>query len=283
MKKLFSFSLLITLIAGLFWGCEEKKPDPPVLPPAESMIIDFSNFITTKKSAFTEGEVKGISAVDNSNWALASTIAGFWNLILAVNIAVPVAAFHVAVENQPVYLENKKWEWKYSVNVVGAAYKARMTGQIRDTDIKWEMYVAKEGVGAYAEFLWFEGTTKLDGKSGQWILNHSQQFQEPMLQIDWTLNGSDVGSVKYTYIRDLKDNRTTEPFKNSYIEYGLTTNTLNAFYNVHFFESTILNAFVDASIEWSTTNHNGRIKAFYFFQDNNWHCWDGNGNNVTCN
>ncbi|MBA4322341.1 MAG: hypothetical protein C0408_05925 [Odoribacter sp.] len=268
MKKILSFSVIIALFAGLFWGCE-KKGNPPLVPPAKTMTIDFSEFTSGRKST---------TSVENYNWSLASTIAGVWNTILAVNIAVPVASFGLAVNSTPVYLENKKWEWKYNAIVIGATYKARLTGQIRSTDIKWEMYVAREGIGAFAEFLWFEGTSKLDGKSGQWILNHSQQFQEPMLQINWTLNGTNVGTIKYTYIRELKDNRSADPFKGSFIEYGLTTNTLNAFYNVSLNLSGIPNDFKTVNIEWSTTLHKGRIKAFHYYGDSSWHCWDGNGN-----
>jgi hypothetical protein len=41
MKKLLSLSLLLLII---FAGCKKDQGDPPLLPPAESMLIDFSNF-----------------------------------------------------------------------------------------------------------------------------------------------------------------------------------------------------------------------------------------------
>lgn len=282
MKKILSISLIIVLVTGLFWGCE-KNENPPSLPPVETMTIDFSNFTAGKKSATIDFQTRGIASVSNNNWLLAATTAGFWNIILTVNLAIPVAAFKKAIDNTPVYIDNKKWEWKYSVNAIGATYNARLTGQIQINDIKWEMYVSRDGVGAFAEFLWFNGTSAFDGKSGQWILNHSQQFPESMLQIDWILNGTNIGGIKYTYIRELKDNRTTDLFKTSYIEYGLTTNTLNAFYNIHYNISNTINDFKDVYIEWSTINYNGHIKAVHYFQDNLWHCWDGNGTDVTCN
>ena len=97
-----------------------------------------------------------------------------------------------------------------------------------------------------------------------------------MLQIDWQITGTDVGSVKYTYIK------TGSPFKDSYIQYGLTTGAYNAFYEVHFYESTSYMRFVDVNIEWSTSGHNGRVKAQDYFGDTAWHCWDGNGNDITC-
>jgi hypothetical protein len=282
MKKLLSLLVITSIVSGFFWGCEKKKDTPPSLPPVSSMSIDFSNFIPPTKGGINQGEVKGITVADKSNWALASTTAGVWNLILALNLAVPVASFGVAVNKTPVYLDNKTWEWSYGFNVIGAVYKARLTGQIRTTDVKWEMNISKDGIGAFDEILWFEGTSKLDGTSGQWVLNHSQAFPEPMLQIDWTKTGKEIGNIKYTYIREKKDDRTVDPFKSSFIEYGLTTNILNAFYNVH--QNTgASNVFNDVNIEWNTTNHNGHIKANHYFQDTSWHCWNEVGDNVTCN
>jgi hypothetical protein len=276
MKKAVSISLLIAIILVLFGGCT-KKDTPPSLPPANSMTIDFSNFLASQKSA-------GIDVLaTKTNWTAAVTTAGFWNLLLTINLIVPVASFKKAMDNTPVYIENKTWEWKYSVNVIGATYNARLTGQIQTSNIKWEMYISKDGVNSFVEFLWFSGTSALDGKSGQWILNHSQSFQEPLLQIDWAVTGSDVGNIKYTYVRDKNDNRSTDLFKNSYIEYGLTSATLNGKYTVHYNVSTTTTDFKDVYIEWSTANHNGHIKALHYFQDSNWHCWDGTGNDVTCN
>ena len=278
MKRSLPLLLVTAFAVVLLWGCE-KKGDPPVLPSVETMKIDFSNFSIDSKSAGSEIINKG---VENSNWTFAATVAAVWNTILIYNIAVPVAAFNLAVEHKPAYLSDKKWEWRYSVSSVGATYNARLTGQIRENDVKWEMYIEREGVGGFGEFLWFEGTSGLDGKSGQWILNHSSQFPEPMLQIDWTWDGEKIGSIKYSYIRELNNDRNTDLFKNSYIEYGLTDNTLDAYYDVHFYESLILEDFVDVNIEWSTTGYNGRVKAYYHYQDENWHCWDGNGNDTEC-
>jgi hypothetical protein len=282
MKKIISISLVVILLAGLFWGCEKKANEPaPTLPPVASMSMDFSNF-TTKKSAGTQFDVNGITAADKSNWIVAATIAGIWNTILAVNLAVPVESFKLAVNTTPVYLDNNKWEWSYNFNAIGATYKARLTGQTRTGDVKWEMYISKEGVGAFPELLWFEGTSKPGGKSGQWILNHSQPFPEPALQIDWENSGSGISNIKYTYIRDKKDDRSADFFKGSYIEYGLTSNTLNAFYNIH--QNTgVQDVFNDVFIEWSTTTHNGHIKANFHYKDDLWHCWNETGDNVICN
>ena len=269
-------------MAGLFLGCEKTdNPIAPILPPEGSMSMDLSNF-STEKSATIETGASGVAAADKSHVALATTIAGAWHFILGANLVIPVASFKLAVNNTPVHLDALKWEWKYNFNVVGGTYQARLRGLVGASDVKWEMYIAKVGVGAFPELLWYKGTSTLDGKSGQWILNHSQQFPEPMLQIDWQVVGTGIGNIKYTYIRDKKDDRSTDLFKNSYIQYGLADNTLDAFFNVH--QNTgVENIFQDVMIEWSTTTNKGRIKSKNHFEDELWHCWNEVGDNVSCN
>lgn len=267
--------LVILIILSVFPGCE-RKGDPPLLPPHETMLIDFSNFKTSTKSGLQAELPKSLYGVDNINWSVAATVAGVWNTLIFVNLAIPVAAFQKAIDTKPVYLDNKKWQWKYTVNVLAATYIARLTGQITSSGVKWEMYISREGVGGFAEFMWFEGTSAADGKRGQWVLNQSEKEKVPMLQIDWQIKDAKVGSVKYTFIKQ------GNPMKDSYIEYGLTTGDLDAFYNVYFYEKESLKKFVDVQIKWSTTGRFGRIKAPDFFGNNNWYCWNANGNDTVC-
>ncbi len=274
MKKNLYILFLLVVSAAILQSCE-KKGNPPAVPPVETMLIDFSNFTSSTKSVATFESLSNPKAVPNYNWSVAATVAGVWNRLFYDNFSVPVEALRKAIENKPSYLANKKWQWKYSVNVLSVTYVARFTGQITSKDVKWEMYISRSGAGGFAEFLWFSGTTALDGKSGQWILNESKDSQVPMLQIDWLKTATEVSSVKYTYVK------SGNPMKNSYIEYGHTTTSLDAFYTIHLYDES-RGTFVDLNIEWSTTGHNGRIQATAYFSDNNWYCWDGNGNDIQC-
>jgi hypothetical protein len=279
MKNLCSISLIIILSAELFRGCGGIG-DPPVLPPVETMKIDFSDFLSPEL-AYSDSKVTDYSA-GSGNRALASYVAGLWNTMLTAKTSIPVAAFAAASGTQPDYVDHKTWEWKYSYDMAGATYEARLSGQIQDTVIKWEMYIAKAGEGAFAEFLWFEGTTDISGTSGLWILNNSPLFQQPALKIDWLLNGQAIGTVKFTYIRESDDTGLPDRFKESYIEYGLNSNPLNAFYDIYMNISGTEDDFRDVLIEWSTVDHNGRIKANYYYQNDLWHCWDINGADAEC-
>lgn len=280
MKKILVLILFIAGISLFFTSCKKDKGNPPVLPPQESMDIDFSNFETAKKSSDPFTAIKGSN---NSNWEFAALVAGYWKTIIGTTLAIPVASFKLATNNTPVYLGSKTWQWSYNasiiVNQVNVTYKARLTGQFLQNDVEWKMYITKEGTGAFAEFIWFEGTSKLDGTGGQWILNHSSQFPEPMIQIDWTKSGLSIGTVKYTYVRALNNSRVADPFKDSYIEYGGKSTVLDAYYTIHYYNGLL---FSDVAVEWNTTFHNGRVSSLVYFGNTNWYCWDSGMANITC-
>jgi hypothetical protein len=269
MKKIFVPALIIIICAVFFTECKKDKGDPPVLPPAESMAIDFTNFTSGTKSLEVLPGEKGTA---NSNWEFAATVAGVWKLIINTTLIVPITAFKTAVDKSPVYLAAKNWQWSYDVVLAGVTYKARLTGLIRTSDVQWKMYISRTGTGAFDEFLWFEGTSKSDGSLGQWILYQDPTAAVEFLQIDWTKTASTVGDVKYTYEK-------AGSFKDSYIEYGLTSNTLNAFYNIHYYNNV---KFSDVNVEWNTTTLNGHVKSIDYLGDSNWYCWDSNKVNTLC-
>jgi hypothetical protein len=265
-------SLVLILSAVIYSGCKKDKGDPPALPPQESMTIDFSNFEIQKKS---EESVSGQKGTENSNWDFAAGVAGVWKLIINTTLIVPVTSFKLATDQVPVYISEKNWQWSYNLTVASVTYKARLTGEIRASDVAWKMYIAREGTGSYSEFVWFEGTSKLDGTGGQWILNQSSQSPTPILQIDWSKTGNSVGAIKYTYVKN------ADAFKTSYIEFGLTTGSLDAYYTIHYYNSSTIK-FSDVNVEWNTATHNGRVKCLDYLGDTSWHCWDSNKINVTC-
>lgn len=279
MKKIILSILFVGFSAVLFNSCEKNDEKAPQTPPYESMAIDFSKMSSDTKSA---SDIAGDTTI--WNFAAAGITVFVWNAVLTGTLIVPVSAYYQALSQTPTYLGDKSWQWEFDGTGFANTYHARMTGTIRSNDVKWEMYISKTGIGAHGEFLWFEGTSNLDGNGGQWILYHSYLLQEAVLQIDWTKTGDEVGSVKYTYIREsdniLEPQQLTD---GSYLHYGLTDDVLNAFYNIDYnTRNRADSANLKVNIEWSTTEYNGRIKAEHYFKDTNWHCWDSEGYDAVC-
>ena len=275
MKRIFSIFLTIIFLLPLFTSCEKEEDNgiPPELPPYESMAIDFSNFSDNSKA------MSDLKTTANHGWAELTIF--FWNVSLGSIVAVPVASFYASFNNTPEFIGNATWEWTYSVTGFTSTYSARLTGKIRATDVKWEMYLTKAGIGGFDEFKWFEGTSNLDGNSGKWTLFHSYEFQDPVLEIDWEKESEEIAMVKYTYVRENNDNGDPENFNGSYLEYGLQQGNFDAYYMVHAFNEA-QSDYVDTYIEWSITEYFGHIKAQHIYSDDDWHCWDESGEDIDC-
>ncbi len=82
MKKLLLLTLIISLPVVYFTSCKKDKGDPPILPPYESMVIDFSNFTAQKRSdGVYPLTAKG---TENSTWQFAAGIAGVWSDLISL-------------------------------------------------------------------------------------------------------------------------------------------------------------------------------------------------------
>jgi len=276
MKNTFKLLLILVLVSSLVTGCKKDKGDPPKLPSKETLEIDFSNFETGKKSA----DIILPKGIENANWEFAAGVAAIFRGVIFTTLAVPVLSFRVAANQVPVYLDNRLWQWSYQTNVFTDTYKARLTGQIMTNEVEWKMYITKEGgAGAFQEFLWFQGTSDLDGNGGEWTLNFSPQFKEPVLQIDWTRTDNEIASIRYTYVRTLNNSRQPDPFKTSYIEYGKQTGSFDSYYEIYYFDGA---DFSSLDVDWSSTGKNGRVMCPQFFNDALWHCWDAGYVNIVC-
>jgi len=270
------FTLLLAFISII--GCKEiENTDQSVsLPPYESMVIDFGGLTDGTKSATINN-----TETTYVNWTYSAVSVGFWNVIIGTTFAVPVAAFKTAFSHSPQKIGDNQWQWSYNVDGFTSQYTARLVGTLEASQIQWEMYITKTGINGFDEFLWFEGTSNLDGESGQWILYHSPTYPEEVIQIDWEKTGEEVGSVKYTYIRELDDDRQPNDFKNSYLIYGLQDASFDAYVTIHIYSAAAAD-FVDSQIEWSRSDYSGHVMSATFFGDTDWHCWDSTGADSIC-
>jgi len=272
MKKLLIIALIFIVSGSLMHSCKKNTGEPPAIPSAGTMAIDFSNFEDARKR---DAEISVPKGLELSNWEFAGGIALFWKSVMYTTLAVPVTAFQLAAGQNPVYVENQTWEWNYSTTVMSETYEARLTGQIAANEVVWKMYVTKSGTGSFEDFLWFQGTSELDGTSGQWILYQSPQNTVALLQIDWTKTGTEIGTIKWTHVK------TGDQYAESYIEYGQTSGSFDSYYNIHLYIASV-QQYYDLNVEWSKTLHNGRVKCPVYFGNTDWHCWDSGFINITC-
>ena len=79
----------------------------------------------------------------------------------------------------------------------------------------------------------------------------------------------------------LDANENDDLFRDSYLQYGLQEGDYDAYFDAHAYDEN-LEDFVDVRIEWNRMDYFGRVRAAQYFQDEDWHCWDGMGEDVIC-
>lgn len=274
---------LLALMVLFMAACSKSDSDDTgerktaVLPPYETMAVDFGGFLTDPQSA----KSPSLAARSGGNWLYPRTLVGIWNIALYTQLAVPVASFKEAFEHNAEYIGDQTWQWAYAVPGLASTYNARLTGQIVGEKVVWNMHVTKTGTEPFAEFVWFSGESQLDGSSGYWILNEGPDNQNPIIKIDWSRENDTIGTVRYTWERDTIDQGQPDPFKDSYLEYGLQGGDYNVFYNLHVYDME-LQTYADVKIEWNKDSYYGRVSAPTYFGDDTWHCWNELGEDIAC-
>ncbi|OWY22323.1 hypothetical protein C7N43_14275 [Sphingobacteriales bacterium UPWRP_1] len=262
--KITAFLAFLMLFAFLFTACTKEDDKPaPAIPPANSLIMDFTKFPADEGKTTDEVATK-------ANFGYAAVNVGWWNTVLVVNLAIPVAAFLESFNHDAVYdVATEKWTWSYNFNAAGW-HTARLEATMAAPDeVHWEMYVSK--AGAFTNFLWFSGNSKTDNSMATWLLRKDPAAPTDFVDIVWHNNAtSGTSDIRYTNVSPTADN-------GAYIEYGLTNNELNAFYNIYLINGDNL-----VNIEWNTTTKEGRVKNLAHFGNEDWHCWDTLLEDVVC-
>lgn len=264
-KNPFVTAMALAMLLLPFYGCErEEQADAPELPPESAFVIDFSDFADETKNLLLD------DTYQNRN--LAVLHIALWNTVIAVHLAVPVATYREALNQEPVEQEDGSWLWSYDVQAGLATYTANLYGKSEGVKIEWEMYVSKTGPGAFTDFLWYSGICHMAGKEGTWTLYKSPAEPFQYVGIDW--NNKLDGTFDITYTNIVPGG--TE--NGGYISYGVTREIpYNAFYE-------IFNKGQDNLVEinWNRLTRAGQIKDPNFYGNADFHCWDAIGIDVEC-
>lgn len=212
------------------------------------------------------------------NWTYSAVSVGFWNIILTVKLAVPVASYYAALSQEPKFIKDNTWQWSYDFDYFTSTFHSRLTAEVNKENVSWKMYISKTGIGGFDEVLWYHGTSNIDGTGGTWHLNYRNDNTKeviPYLQADWSWNNGKMVKSKYTYIEEGKTGQ------GGYIEYGVQDGSYDRYYNMHFVPLGT-QSFVDVYINWNNTTKEGQVKSEPHFNDTQWHCWDATGYDAVC-
>lgn len=265
--------LPLCLVAAIAIGACNSSPvtppedsEPPDIPPASTMVMDFSDF---QEDNTPDAPKLRIISIDN--WKRASGVVVVWDTILAVTLAIPVGAFVESFNHEPERQPDGSWQWSYDAVIDGSTYTAKLQAKAVGGDINWDMYITKAGV--YTDVHWFSGVSNLIGTEGTWTLNRNPDNVTPFIGIDWH-RSTDGQTADITYTSIVPGGE----IEGSYITMAITDETpFDASYDLY---DSVADELIE--IEWNLADTSGRIKDSDHFGDDNWHCWDAMLQDVDC-
>ena len=273
-KSTLKIILIISILLFTFLSCEdstEPDPDPPTIPPQSAISMDLSSLTdnSNPKISLVKMSDKSSTMV-GTNWVYAAGTVGFWTTVTGVTLSVPTAAFVATINEDPEYLGDLRWKWTKNFQVLLAQYTAELYGEINGTIVNWEMYISQ--TGGYSDYLWFTGESNIDGSGGTWTFNKSVEEPVDYLHVEWNILPR-FGDLKYEVVQTGAEN------EGSYIFYALYPGEdYNAACTL--FNSVNTNMI---NVEWHRINRDGHVKSPAYFEDELWHCWDENRDNIECN
>ncbi len=267
-KRTKIFSLLLAGLV-LVTSCNEDNDidqgTPPEMPPASSLAPDFNYF--TGEGGDESGRVEVVSS-----WLYAATNVTVYSAILGTALIVPTTAYRVALEQTPTFdADLRAWVWAYDVNLnTAGVYGVKLTAELSEDGVTWTGYISKEGV--FEDFVWFEGTSAIDGDSGSWTLYESPTNGNAWLSADWERSEVD-GKANVTFtVEKTGDNLGSSLSYSAFAEGDFNR------------EVIINNVSADniITVKWHSSNKNGQVKSQAHFQDDAFHCWDSQLQDVDC-
>lgn len=268
-KNVIGRSLLTVFLAGYLFSCSEDTNEiaqetTPTIPPVSTFAMDLSAFPTAENSN------NGRTA-NQWHFRYAALNFVFWRAV-NVQLLVPVAAFRESFNHQAEYLaDEQRWLRKYQVAAGQDTYEAKLYAKLSESDVKWEMYLSKEGV--YENFKWYTGTSKFDGTGGNWTVRIDPEgSSREVLRIDWKKEGENVAELQYTSI-----DQSNEHF-DSYIKVGKSeSDDFDTYYQVYNSKEDNL-----LTVEFNTETKAGRVADKGWFKDEAWHCWNASLEDAVC-
>ncbi len=280
MKNL-RFVLVLALALSLFQSCKkDSTTDPqgqeaPELPTQEAFVMTFTDFTDSDTSAIAREQNTNAS---NTYWHwlyAAGNLVG-WNAAIGLTTGLPTLAFFESFKHSPEYQGDGIWLWKYDVTGYdGSTYTAELFAEwLPTSQVQWNMYLSKSGLGGFSQIKWYAGVTENDGSGAVWTLYHRPfNTSFPVLEAKFTRDlSTGTETMRYTNI-NANDANTGD-----YIEYRqLPGEEYDRGYDVYRITKDNL-----LEIKWNESTKEGRVRDLDHYNDSDWRCWNGEYRDIDC-
>lgn len=272
MGKINYLSLLILLaVSLLLFSCQDSTnsldEQPPQLPPAESMNMDFSVFDEN-----TDATSANLTANNESysHFLNAAIRAMVMKGVVNTNLAIPKTLLKAAENVEPELTDNGEWTWSYTSDANNTNFEIRLVAtSSSDGLVNWQMYVTNSELNI-ENSLFFEGEVTEDGSTGNWTYYAllGDEAGSEVSQTTWSIESEEQVDLRLEVLTDRNGNT------GDYIEYSFNSPVkLATYYNAGEDQTT--------EIEWNSETFEGSIIAPNY-NNGEQACWNSNFQNIEC-
>ncbi len=245
----------------------QDSGEQPVLPPPESMKMDFSYFM--KPGA---GKAGG-RAVAGNNFNNAVVRVLIINTVVGAILALPALTLAAAASQKPELQDDGKFHWVYTYQDSNVTLQADLAGwiDVNSKESVWEMRVTNSAAKPPLQnFLWYEGRAALDVSGGYWEFYDAAAADSStkVLRLDWTFSTPDTVSLEITVVKP------GIPENGDRVTYRIQT----PIRTVQFFDQS---RGTTVEISWNVETGAGYLKA-PDYNNGEKACWDEQRNDVPC-
>jgi hypothetical protein len=264
--------VLILSIALINTSCsKEEQGEQPDLPPAETMMMFFTDFQTIPGGSVKGSEAK-LVGFTYENFTYAYNQLRFWNSLTLSTMLIPYSAYEYALQQEPEYVGNNAWEWSFTIMAGDQEFIATLTGKRLDNEkFSMVMNLALSSV-PLVKMKYFEGICRYDHTIASWdIYEFNGPTSVKTIEIDWSKDfETGDANLMYTYVKPGEEET----------DHKITWNmdpdaTYDASYYIDLKDT-------DTYIEWNTTSKAGRVKVEETGGGFDWSCWNEFLQDITC-
>ncbi len=175
---------------------EDNSSMNRIIPPVDSMTIDFSSLTSIGTKSALKDTTPGIADLDNTEKVCLGlgTAAVAWSAIVCFTpLAIPIAIFTVLRNQIPTESSENRVVWSYSNNGNNATVVAVKPGA-NGYDWDWSVTINS--------FVWITGGSMEDKSSGWWTFHHAglPAGADDWIGVEWTYSDNENKTVSFTNV-----------------------------------------------------------------------------------
>lgn len=230
-------------------ACDPIEKNAPITPTTKNSSFNFSYFSQSHQ--------------ENTNFSFVSDKVLGWETFIEDTIAVHNLLIKNTEQYKLSYQKENTWLSAFSFNFNEVNYSTKFFGVI---DIDTVLYKGFVSFDTISDFLLLDGKIESDAKIGTWVFNEG-------IEEDYELKPVKLLSISWDFSKNKHIKFTINQAGSKNLDYLSYIDSVDNEYDAY------LDVYSNGNenhtiIQWNKANNEGRVKDMLKFDNENWHYWN---------